>query len=267
MTLNYTQEQVKFLEERKEFIKFLIGDGPLPDPVVLIQQGKGSFEGCVGNLGMLHQEKAEYAWFSDRNLEDFKLNCYIASKLKYIHCKHAGEEGLMWEGEYFYALLSDYEPVVQWMMGQSASPIVQRRIDNPAQNEYRYYQMTVALKGNWDELSQRAEIFLNDPPAKMKKYEVDQRFYFALANGDKAGMENALAELTHPKLALKRNGSFDFAFSGKFIACFATLYAKVARRHGFELDIQTPYIPTEWIPVAPLFEYSDPYDFMHKYSF
>ncbi|WP_157056846.1 hypothetical protein [Herbaspirillum autotrophicum] len=44
MTSNYTQEQAKFLEERKEFIKFLIGDGPLPDPVVLIQQGKGSAE-------------------------------------------------------------------------------------------------------------------------------------------------------------------------------------------------------------------------------
>ena len=263
---NYTAEQVKFLESRKEFINFLFGDGVLPDSLLLIQQGKGSFEGCVGTLEMLHQQKAEYAWFVDHDLHEFKLNCYIASRLKYIRTKYMKEEGLMWEGQYFYALLSEYEPIIQWMIEQPISASMQKRINNPAQNQYRYYQMTLALQGNWSEIKKRAEVFLSDPPSKMKKYIPDQRFYLALANADKAGMEVALAELTHPKLALKHNGNFDFAFSGNFIGCFATLYAKIAQRYGFILDISTPYIPAEWIPIAPLSEYLDPYDFMQKYN-
>lgn len=263
---NFTPEQLAFLADRKEFIVSLFGDEPVPRQVVLIDQGKGSFEGCLSNLQLIHEEKADYAWFADRDLQDFKLQSYIAAKLKYIRCKHMSEEGLMYEHEYFYALLSDYEPSIQWMMAQPLSPLTQKRVINPAQDAYRSYQMTLALKGDWKQLAQRAEVFLSNPPAKMKKYVPDQRFYLALANGNKEGMEAALAEMTAPKVALKRNGDFYFAFAGQFIACFATLYAKIAYRHGHTLALNTPFIPNEWLPRSPLANYPDPYEFMRRYT-
>lgn len=266
MNSNYTIEQIAFLESRKEFIHSLSGDDPLPRQVVLIDEGKGSFEGCLGSLGMLHKEKADYAWFANHDLQDFKLQSYIACKLKYIRCKHVGEEGLMYEHEYFYALLSDHEPTIQWMLAQPLGALTQKRIINPAQDAYRCFQMTLALKGDWAQLAQRAEVFLSDPPAKMKKYVPDQRFYLALAKGDKADMESALADMTAPKVALKRNGDFYFAFAGQFIACFATLYAKIAHRHGYAIALDTPFIPNEWLPHSPLPAYPDPYDFMRKYT-
>jgi hypothetical protein len=263
---NYSNEQIEFLNKRREFIKTLSGDALLPDEVSYIDEGKGSFAGCVGNLGILHREKADYAWFANHDLQDFKLQSYIATKLKFIRCKHVGEEGLMYEHEYFYALLSDYEPSIQWMSSQPLSTLTQKRVNNPAQEEYRSYQMTLALKGDWKQLAQRAEMFLSNPPAKMKKYVPDQSFYLALANGSKEGMEAALAEMTAPKVALKRNGDFHFAFAGQFIACFATLYAKIACRQGHTIELDTPFIPNEWLPVSPLEEYPDPYEFMRRYT-
>lgn len=266
MDSNYTPEQIAFLEKRKARLASLIGDGALPSAVSLINEGKGSFEGCLSSLQSLHEEKADYAWFANKDLQDFKLQSYIAGKLQYIRCKHMNEEGFLHEATWFYPLFSDYESLIHyWLSFFPESDFFKRRVANPSQNEYRYYQMTLALRGDWEQLAQRAEVFLSDPPTKMKKYMSDQRFYLALAKGDKAGMEIALTEMTAPKVALKHNGDFYFAFAGRFIACFASLYAKIARRHGYQLDLDTPFIPAEWLPIAPLQDYSDPYDFMRKY--
>jgi hypothetical protein len=50
------------------------------------------------------------------------------------------------------------------------------------------------------------------------------------------------------------------------IANHATLYAKIAWRHGHELAVDTPMIPKEWLPVQPLAAYEDPYEFMRAYE-
>jgi len=182
----------------------------------------------------------------------------------------------MHEAEYFYALLSDHEPVIRWMMQQPPhSKLFKQRMVNPNQNEYRYYQLTLALNGQWDELGSRADVFLQDIPAKMKKFAPDMRFYRALAQQDnagmedaqqdKAGMEDALAELTSPKVARVRNEVFELVVASKFVSPFACLYAKTASRYGFNLDIDTDLIPKAWQPHHPLPAYPDPYDFMRAW--
>lgn len=266
MLVHYTAEQIAFLLERKDRIDSWPTIGALPDAVVMIDKGEGSFNGCVGNLIMLHEEIADYAWFANQDLATFKLHSYVVAKLMYIRAKATGEEGVMHEAEYFYALLSDYEPVIRWMMQQPPhSKLFKQRMVNPNQNEYRYYQLTLALNGLWDELGSRADVFLQDIPAKMKKFAPDMRFYRALAQQDKAGMEDALAELTSPKVARVRNEVFELVVASKFVSPFACLYAKTASRHGFNLDIDTDLIPKAWQPHHPLPAYPDPYDFMRDW--
>lgn len=46
---------------------------------------------------------------------------------------------------------------------------------------------------------------------------------------------------------------------------WATVLAKIAYRHGYELDIDSPYVPKELLPVQPLTDYIDPFDFMLEY--
>lgn len=274
MLLHYTSEQIEFIQKRKERIEQWdrVGDqwarvGPPPNAVVLIEKGQGSLTGCLYSLMSLHEEIADYAWFAEQDLNTFKLHCYVAAKLMYIRAKSTGEEGVMHEAEWFHPLLSDYEPVIQWGMSfQPKSDFFKRRVANPNQNEYRYYQLTLALNGQWDELGRKAEAFLQELPTKMKKYAPDMRFYLALARKDKVGMEAALAELTSPKVAKVRNEVFELTVASKFVSPFACVYAKVASRYGYELNIDTALIPKAWLPVQPLTVYPDPYEFMRSWS-
>ena len=267
MLPHYTPDQIAFLKERKDRIDEWEFVGSVPRQVALIDRGEGSFDGCLSNLKRLHAEIANYAWFADQDLATLKLHSYIVSKFMYMIAKTTGEEGVMHEAEYYYALLSDYEPVIRWMMSQPPhSKLFKQRMENPSQNEYRYYQLTLALNGQWDELGRKADSFLRELPAKMKKYAPDMRFYLALARQDKAGMEAALAELTSPKVAKVRNEVFELVVASQFVSPFACIYAKVASRHGYQLDVDTELIPKPWLPIAPLKEYPDPYEFMRKWS-
>ncbi|HEE5406538.1 TPA: immunity 49 family protein, partial [Acinetobacter baumannii] len=101
---------------------------------------------------------------------------------------------------------------------------------------------------------------------KDKKYLIDHRFYLALANGDKSEMENVLTELTSPKIAKVRNFEFAFTFTEHFIATHAVIYSKLAWRNGYQLNIDTPWIPKEWLPVEPLAEYPEPWEFMREFD-
>lgn len=267
MLPHYTSEQIAFIQERKARIDGWEFVGSVPKEVAYIDQGKGSFEGCLSMLKMLHKEIANYSWFAEQDLSDFKLNSYVVAKLMYMIAKSTGEEGVMHEAEWYYPLMSDYEPFIRWGMSfEPKSTFLKRRVDNPNQNEYRYYQLTLALNGHWDEMGRRAEVFLKEPSTKMKKYVPDMRFYLALAQKDKAGMESALAELTSAKVARVRNEVFELTVPSTFVSPFACVYAKVASRHGYDLDIDTVLIPKAWLPVSQLPSYIDPYEFMRKWT-
>ncbi|WP_250195689.1 hypothetical protein [Aquincola tertiaricarbonis] len=122
MLAHYTPEQIAFIQERRERIVEWPRIGTVPDAVVMIEKGEGSFSGCLRDLKRLHTNIADYAWFGNQDLATFKLNSYVVAKFIYMIAKTTGEEGVMHEAEYFYALLSDHEPVIQWMMRQPPTP-------------------------------------------------------------------------------------------------------------------------------------------------
>lgn len=263
--MSYSNEQKKVLENLAESI--FLDNKSVPKRLQFIEDGTGSFSGCVRNLYSLHYLMANHVWFTDHDLQEFKLQGFIASKLHYIHCVTVEPINMTKEAEYFLGLLSDHEHMIRWM--SSLQPISMQGIkwiNSPQEHFFRHWQMTLAVRGDWSALKERAELFLSNVPSKMKKYAVDQRFYLALAQGDQSAMQTALEELVSPKVAKVRNDVFELAFADAFISCYATMYAKIAWRHGFQIQVDTPFIPAQWLPVKPLSEYPDPYGFMHKYS-
>ncbi|WP_395026504.1 Imm49 family immunity protein [Comamonas odontotermitis] len=277
MLPHYIAEKVEFIEKRKKRIDgwartdngWVQVETP-PKAVTLIEKGEGSLSGCLRNLKILHAEIADYVWFAEQDLSTFKLHSYVISRLMYIIAETDGSD-FIHEATWFYPLLSDHEPMIRywidWMLHKTPdSKLCMQRVVNPNQNEYRYYQVTLALAGQWNTLGRKAEVFLQALPAKMKKYAPDMRFYLALAQKDKAGMENALDELTSPKVAKIRNQVFELPVAERFVSPFACVYAKVASRWGFALDVDTVLIPQEWLPVSPLPSYPDPYAFMRKWE-
>jgi len=79
-------------------------------------------------------------------------------------------------------------------------------------------------------------------------------------------MEAVLNELTSPKVARVRNFEPAFGLTENLIATHATIYAKIAWRHGYEVEVDSPWVPKEWLPIAPVASYEDPWPFMQSFD-
>jgi hypothetical protein len=162
-------------------------------------------------------------------------------------------------------LLSDHELLIDWF-SKHELPFNGSRSANTSTAEFHGYQAVLAIRGDWPQLEKRASQILDSPVVTMKKYEVDHRFYLALARGDLGGMESALNELTSPRVARVRNVEQAFGFTEKLIATHAVIYAKIAWRHGYKVAVPSAFVPPEWLPVHPLPSDEDPYDFMAEFD-
>ncbi|MCU4386083.1 immunity 49 family protein [Acinetobacter haemolyticus] len=233
-----------------------------------ITNNKGDVPFCIGMLGSYAEANAMVSWFRDSDLVAFKQWCFIAAKLNRMVFQF---DVIEWFPAYkhLYALLSDNEEIISWYAKHRLPYDRQGSIkdrDNPRKPDFHGYQLILALNYEWELLRERCELILSTELKKDRKYLIDHRFYLALANGDKTEMENILTELTSPKISKIRNHEFAFTFTEHFISTFAVIYAKLAWRNGYQLDIDTPWIPKEWLPIQPLDEYPEPWDFMKKFD-
>jgi hypothetical protein len=230
----------------------------------IIESGGGDPEVCLLRLSSLAKANALVSWFKDRDLDSFKHWCYVDGKLEYALFSRDPQR---WFPAYliFAPVLSDNEPLIRWFSCNDR-PFDMVRANDLRTAEFHGYQALLALRGDWKTLEERCLKIIGHSPSKMKKYEIDHRFYLALARQDVQGMEAALQELTSPKVAKVRNIEQAFGFTEKLIGTHAVIYAKIAWRHGFKIKIDTPWIPQEWLPIAPLSNYLDPYEFMKGFD-
>ncbi len=87
----------------------------------------------------------------------------------------------------------------------------------------------------------------------------DYEFYKALHATDKARIEEILDKLVSPKIHKKRN---DNVVLSQYISLPALGYAKLAWRKGIEVEVHSPLVPKELLPIEPLISYEVPYDFL-----
>jgi len=229
----------------------------------MLMRGEGSATGCLMVLGSYYEAKTLLAWFRDRDLAAMKQHAYTAAKLRRMYLQHRP-----WERypayEHLMPLLSDHADLVNWSSQHCVSMWERKaKSGGPA---FHAYQAILALQGQWDELAERCERILAEPPKRMLKYRVDHQFYLALAKGDEAGMLAALSELTSPAVARMRIVEPAFGLTEKLISTFAVVYAKIAWRHGYQVQLNTPWLPAEWFPVEPLAQYEEAYPFLRDFD-
>ncbi|HNV52503.1 MAG TPA: immunity 49 family protein [Tenuifilaceae bacterium] len=88
---------------------------------------------------------------------------------------------------------------------------------------------------------------------------LDYEFYKALLARDKAKMEEVLEKLVSHKTHKKRN---DNPILNQYISLPALGYAKLAWRKGIEVEVNSPLVPKELLPIKPNESYEIPYDFL-----
>lgn len=98
-------------------------------------------------------------------------------------------------------------------------------------------------------------------PKNQQELKIDYEFYKALLSKDKYKCEEFLEQLVSPKIHKKRN---DNAILSKYVSQPALGYAKLAWRQGLEVEVNSPLIPKEILPINPLDNYEVPYDFLKE---
>jgi hypothetical protein len=231
-----------------------------------ISSNTGDPEACKSGLKSLAVTSSLLSWFADRDLSQCKQQAYIAGKIDRLLYQKAPNRGvwgpLAERNAMLWPLLSDHPQLIAWFGAFDAVDVTRAAKDGSF--EFETYQAKLALRGAWDELGERSERFLANVPKRMERFTPDNRFHLALARGDISGMESALAEMVTPRQIRWRNGHE--GYTGWFIVVEAVIYAKIAWRHGFQVNIETPWIPAQWLPVSPLSRYDDPYAFMQSFD-
>ena len=209
------------------------------------------------------------SYFRDSNIYEMKHWFYLSAKARimWVHetLSPISAEDLLW------VLASDSEELIAWWCGNRQhydSPTHPDKKTIVTSHEFARLQAHRALIQDWDALASDCRRALAQP--ELFKKELRPRlgifqFWLSLATGDKDGMHSYLLELCTPKQRY-RSYQFESGLSNNFIVSMATLYAKLAWRAGYELELDTPWIPKEWLPVQPLTRYEEPWPFMQSFD-
>lgn len=229
----------------------------------LINSGSGDVRSCVNSLSSHALASALWQWFEDNDLIGFKSWLSISGQLrKYSYSIKTDSSGALGKKMQLMApLLSDDEDLIKWFSEENNDAFDLADAENPKKIDFVAYQAILAIRGNWDKLKEKSEIFLASPSSSLKKYVVDMEFYSALASKDIDKMSEAIQQLVSPKFIASRSNS-ESGYTDGLISTFAVIYSKIAWRHGFKINIKSPYVPEEWLPISPLNEYKLFYDFL-----
>jgi len=240
----------------------------------LIAENKGKPDACMSQLQSYCQAKGVSNWYHGGALSVSKNWFYAKAKLFYIRANPPYHDGPLFPraGRVFDAmevLICDHPGLIDWYcsMDSGFSEFEEFRGNITTDPDFYTQQFFHAFRGEWEILGERAERVLAHPPKSghAKSFLPDHRFYLALAKGDLVDMEQRIADLLTPRMLHSREG-MESGYTNQLLSTLGTVYAKLAWRHGYQVDLDTPYIPQAWLPIEPLDNYEDPFDFMRQYG-
>lgn len=262
----------KEFNEEKEMIKNNLNYEDELKDLEYIKYRKGNPFACMWSLENFYESKATMSYFENRTINNFKRNCYIAGKLSILgkRNKRWGNSGYN-ISNFFTILMSDNKNLMNYLVENINVICYEEKTDYHKGNSMLLFHnrdTLLALKGDWENLKKRSNIFLNDVPKDMKKRILDYEFFQGLAEKNIDKMKEALNKLLIPKTAkiAVYNMMPNFNF---YLQLQVLVYGKIASIHGYDLEIDHELVPKELIKYDPLpdEEYEDPYDFMKEFDY
>jgi hypothetical protein len=232
-----------------------------------IEQNIGSPINCLGSLSHDARVKAMLTWFEQNDLNALRQWSYVSGKLMQLYHQMKTAEGSTlkinagpYSAELLETLLSNNNELIDWFAHYDEIYDM-KRVEKVSTWDFMAYQAVVALKGDWPRLIERCNKVIAKPPPSLGRYNEYHYFWLALAQGDKTKMEQVLQKMANPRVLRTRTGeespiSEDLIFT-RIIICM-----KVAWRNGYEIKVDSPYVPMEWMPNKPLEQYDNHYSFL-----
>lgn len=235
----------------------------------LIKKKEGDPLACMRLNGNLYEYKASYSLLFDKDIESFKKYMYVYGKLRLMGSDTRGF--LRGNRIHFWELLMcNNREIIDFIVRNIDIVAREDKKDEYVKSRaYRFLSRTIvlAIKGDWEEVIKRANIYLANPPrdSYYKYTYLEFEFLKALAEKNTEKMKEALDKLLDIKVARKILNDMDVAFDF-YLHIFVIMYAKIAMYHGYDLGIDSEIAPKELIDITPASEYPEPYDFMKEFD-
>lgn len=207
--------------------------------------------------------------FIERDLSRARQHFYLCGRLNEIQVK-------IYNARLFdyaipnlcYAIMSDNQGLLQRLgrlryKGDGVNyPDMDKMVEEGESAIYCNSIQMIFLE-DWAGLARNLEIMerVTLPKEKHKVMRLDFEFYKAILERNKTKIEEVLKELTTPKIHKARN---DEPIFGQYISMPALGYAKLAWQKGIEVEVASPLVPKELLPVRPLDKYEDSYPFIKQ---
>ena len=224
---------------------------------------------CMKFIGDKYLYGASKNLLFEKDLEKFKQDMYIYGKLWIMGSDSRG----ILRGNVIdlsEILMSNNKEIIDFFIRNFDLVAYERKKDEYIKSESdKFLARTIllALKGEWEDVIRRSDIYLNNPSkSSYHKYiYLEFEFLKALALKDSIKMKETIEKMLEKKVAKKMLNDMSTAFDF-YLHIFVIMYAKIAMYHGIDLGIDHEIAPKELIDITPAKEYYEPYDFMKKFN-
>ena len=236
----------------------------------LITNKEGDPLSCMTMLGHDYHQMASVNLLVDKDIEKFRQNMYLSTKLCLLGTDTRGYlRGHV--KDFFSALMSNNQDILEFFKKYS-DILAYEKEKNFYKKSYSASFLTrtvlLALKGEWEDVILRANLYLANPSKdrKDKYYYLQFEFLKALAEKNIEKMKESINTMLDLKVARKMVYDKDLYFDF-YLQIYALIYAKIALYHGIDLEVDSDIAPKELIDNTPAKEYPEPYEFMKKFDF
>ena len=244
------------IKDEKESLEYVLKK--LGDPLI-----------CISFIGKIYLYGASKNLLFEKDLEKFKQDMYIYGKLWIMGSDSRG----ILRGNVIdlsEILMSNNKEIIDFFIRNFDLVAYERKKDEYIKSESdKFLARTIllALKGEWEAVIRRSDIYLNNPSkSSYHKYiYLEFEFLKALALKDRLKMKETIEKMLEKKVAKKMLNDMSTAFDF-YLHIFVIMYAKIAMYHGIDLGIDHEIAPKELIDITPAKEYYEPYDFMKKFN-
>ena len=224
---------------------------------------------CMKFIGDIYLYSASKNLLFEKDLEKFKQDMYIYGKLWIMGSDSRG----ILRGNVIdlsEILMSNNKEIIDFFIRNFDLVAYESKKDEYIKSESdKFLARTIllALKGEWEAVIRRSDIYLNNPSkSSYHKYiYLEFEFLKALALKDSIKMKESIGKMLEKKVAKKMLNDMSTAFDF-YLHIFVIMYAKIAMYHGIDLGIDHEIAPKELIDITPAKEYYEPYDFMKKFN-
>ena len=244
------------IKDEKESLEYVLKK--LGDPLI-----------CMKFIGDKYLYGASKNLLFEKDLEKFKQDMYIYGKL----CIMGRDSRAVLRGaiiEFCEMLMSNNKEMIDFFIRNLDIVAYERKKDEYIKSESDIFlarTILLALKGDWEDVIRRSDIYLNNPSkSSYHKYiYLEFEFLKALALKDRLKMKESIEKMLEKKVAKKMLNDMSTAFDF-YLHIFVIMYAKIAMYHGIDLGIDYEIAPKELIDITPAKEYYEPYDFMKRFN-